>query len=125
MNISDQILQIVQYITNLVPVFLALAGWGALVAVVINIGKTIGIVPDGVAPKVSLVMNLVGFVTLAALGLFAGVTPEYFDQFAGAVAAMLIAVLGLVTQLGAGLKTHTTLSNGNVPLLGKSFSRDK
>jgi hypothetical protein len=41
----------------------------------------------------------------------------------GAVAAMLIAVLGLVTQFWSAIKTHTTLANGRVPLLGKSYSR--
>jgi hypothetical protein len=104
---------------------LALAGWGALVAVVINIGKTVKLIPDGAAPKVNLVLNLVGFVALAALGLFAKITPEYFDKIAGATAAMLIAVLGLVTQYTAALKTHNTLSSAGLPLLGKSYSASK
>lgn len=124
MDTSNQVLEIVNYITGLVPVFLALAGWGALVAVVINIGKSVGLVKDGVAPKVNLVFNLVGFVALIALGLFAKVTPEYFDQFAGAIAAMLVAVLGLVTQFASASKTHSTLSDGNVPVIGKSYSKE-
>jgi hypothetical protein len=122
---ATEFLKVVNYITALVPVFMALAGWGSLVAILINLGKTIGLIKDGVAPKVNLVLNLAGFVVLAGLGLFNLITPEYFDQVAGAVAAMLTAVIGLVTAYGAAAKTHGILSGAGLPVIGKSYSAAK
>ncbi len=120
---ASKFLQIVTYITALVPTFMALAGYGALVTIVVNTLKSIGVLKDGQAPKVVLVLNLGGFVVLAGLGLFGAITPEYFDQIASAVAAMLTAIIGLVTAYGASLGTHTVLKNASAPVIGKSFSK--
>jgi hypothetical protein len=110
------------WIQPLLAVFVTLAGVSALVAVLINIGKAFGIVKDGTAGNWSLVLNGIFFVVMVALGLFAKVTPQQFDQVAQQVATILIAVLGLVTQFGLTNKFHDVVSGAHIPLLGYSHS---
>jgi hypothetical protein len=122
MQVPTDVLGILVWITNMIPVFLALASWGALVAMVINLLKGFGVVKDGDAPKWVLGFNVVGLVVFLALGLFKGVTPEQFDNVAKIVVALLVAVLGFVTQFKGAQFTHETLTTSQIPGLGKSFS---
>jgi hypothetical protein len=58
---------------NILLVFGALIGWPALVALVIDILKFVGVVVDGTAGKWSLAFNLLGFL---AVGVAVGFYPD-------------------------------------------------
>ena len=127
MDVNALILQltaVVASLAGLIPVFLSLAGWAALVTIVINLLKVFGVVQDGQAPKFLLVFNSVGLILFAALGIFAHVAPEQFDALASAIAGLLTAILGFVTMFGVSEKAHKVLSNANLPGIGKSYSGD-
>ena len=113
-------LQLLTYLTSLVLVFTTLAGWGALVAVVINILKTLNVAKDGQAQNWNLGLNAIGLVALFALGVFGKVTPEQFNTAAATASTLLIAGLGFVTQFKASTVTHSVLSQAEIPVIGKS-----
>ena len=115
-------LELLSYITGLIPVFLSLAGVGALIAIVINILKTLNVIKDGDAPKWNLGLGTLGLLALIVLGVFKNVTPEQFNTAAGIVATLLVTVLGFVTQFKAAAVTHNVLSNSELPVIGKSRS---
>jgi len=109
------------FVSNLAAVFAALAGVAALVSVVVDFAKRFGL-PDGKAPVLAFWLNAAAFIALAALGLFAHVSPEQFDQVASAIATILTVLLGFITQVILTPKIHGALKGGNVPLLYKSHS---
>lgn len=109
---------------DLLMEFLALGGAAAVIAALVNIGKVVGL-GDGQAPKVSLVLNLIGFVALVALRVFVPqVDIGQVDTTAQGIAAVLVAVLGLATQLGLTRLFHEKALKG-MPLIGKSHSQEK
>lgn len=109
-------------INALVLQLAALAGFGALVAALVNIGKQIGIVKDGQAPTYSTGLNLIGLVVLFALKVFAPeVSVEGLDATAAQVAQLLTVAFGLIVQLGGAQFAHGLLRG--VPVVGKSFSK--
>jgi hypothetical protein len=106
-------------LTGLAVQFGALLGVAALVAALINAGKTFGIVKDGDAPKWSLGLNGLGFAALLVTRLFAPqVDPAVADQVAGQAAQILILVLGLVSQFGFAKLANNGLRG--LPVIGKS-----
>ncbi|MEW6649315.1 MAG: hypothetical protein AB1453_03895 [Chloroflexota bacterium] len=110
-----------QDVNQLLVSFLSLAGVGALISALVNVGKTIGWVKDGQAPVVVTGLNLVGMVALFALRL---VRPDFdigaADDLAQGIAQVLTVVLGFVIQLGSSRLTHAAVKN--VPIVGKSYS---
>jgi hypothetical protein len=104
---------------ELVVQFVALAGFAALVAVVINILKALGIVGDGQAPKWSLAFNLVGFALFVLLGLV-GIDFSAFDPVFAQLASILTAVLGIIGMLGVSRVSHAIVLG--MPLIGKTHS---
>jgi hypothetical protein len=107
---------------QLLTSLLSLGGFAAFVAALNNAGKKLGLVPDGKAGAVSLVLNLVGLVGLAGLQLAgrADLIPV-LDANAGSIAQALTAVVALVFQLYISRTTHTNVLAG-MPLVGKSHS---
>jgi len=106
---------------SLATQFLSLAGVGLLVAVLINVGKTAGLVKDGTAPTWSLGINLAGLVALFVLKVFAPqVDVSNLDSVAGQVAQILTIAVGLFVQLGGSRLGHELVKN--IPLIGKSFT---
>ncbi len=107
---------------QLLSSFLALAGWAALVAAVINAGKFLKLIPDGQAPNVSITLNVVGFAALTILRLF---RPDFdvagADVVLASVATVLTSVLALLSQLGVS----KLINNGikGLPVIGYSYSR--
>lgn len=106
---------------GLVVQLVALAGFGGLIALLINVGKHFGIVHDGTSQSWSLGLNAVGLVVLVVLRIFA---PQLDvsagdQQVAQAVQAFTI-LFGLFTQL-AGAKGANALVRGT-PVIGKTFS---
>jgi len=99
----------------------ALAGWAALVAVLINIGKLAGLVKDGQAGKYNLFLNLGGLVALTILKVFApDVDILVLDSFAAQIAQVLVSILALVGMLGFSKISHLAVKH--LPVIGKSYS---
>ena len=109
---------------NLVIQFGTLAGFAALVAAIINILKSAGLVKDGQAQTYSAILNLVGLAGLLSLQVFrpqADVT--YLDGQAAQIANVLLVVSGYVVQLGGAKLMHLILTG--MPLVGKSYSQEQ
>jgi hypothetical protein len=101
--------------------FGTLAGFAALVAVVINLMKAAGFIQDGQAQTWSAAFNLLGLAALLYLRVFqpqADIT--YLDTQAAQIANILLIVGGYIIQLGGSKLTHILLSG--TPLIGKSFT---
>lgn len=110
---------------DLIVQFGTLAGVAALIAALVNVGKVLGIVPDGSAAKVSAGLSLAAFITLAALKIFApDVDVAGLDKQAADLAVAALYILGLVTQLGLPAKFHGFLSNADVPVIGRSHTNE-
>lgn len=111
-------------INTLVAQLVALAGVGTLIAVLVNLGKQVGIVKDGQAPIASTALNLAALVGLFLLKVFKPETdPTQLDAVAAQVAQLLTLVFGLFVQLGGAKLGHELLKG--VPVVGKSFSAPK
>lgn len=74
----------------LLVLFGSLGGVGALVAALVNVGKTVGLVKDGQAPTVSTGLNLVGLVVVFVLGVVAPEKIAGVSQYAGQFSEVLI-----------------------------------
>jgi len=111
-------------LSSLLAQFLALAGVGALVALIINVLKVVGVVKDGDAPTWATGANLVGLVILFLLRVF---VPQAdigkLDGLAATIAQIGVLVLGLVTQLLASRATHYAVRGA--ALVGTSYSLRK
>jgi len=108
-------------LTDLFTGFLALAGVAALIAALINVGKAIGWVPDGAAPKFSLWLNLVFFALFVILSIFKpDVDIAGLDANAQAVAQLMIGALAFIGQLGVSRVSNAALRG--TPLVGFSHS---
>lgn len=108
-------------IQALVAQLVALAGFGALVAAVVNALKFFGIVKDGQAPAYTGALNLAGLVALFALKVFAPAADmANLDGIAGQIAQLLTVAFGLFVQLGGSKAAHEALKGA--PLFGFSYS---
>lgn len=111
-------------LSTMVAQFTLLAGFGALVAVVVNAGKQFGVVKDGQAPAYTLVINLAGFIVFVIVRLFqpdvdVPATDPLFQQ----IAQILVLVLGLVGQLG--VTKVANLAVRGQPVIGFSYTLQK
>ena len=96
-------------------------GVAALIAMLIDIGKSAGWLQDGVAPKWSAGLNLLGMVILIAFKIFRPMlTIEIIYAQAGIIASVLLVVSGYVLMIITSRQTHQSLAA--VPFIGKSFS---
>jgi hypothetical protein len=101
-----------------------LGGVAAIIAVLINIFKTLGVIQDGQATTYSVVANFVVFAGLVATNLFKiNVDVAGLDANLATYAVMLTTVFGYFVQLG-GTKLFNSLIKG-VPVIGKSYTADK
>lgn len=107
---------------QLLTSFLALAGFAALTAAVINAGKFIGLIADGQAPNVSIALNVAGFAALVILRLF---KPDFDVAGADSVLATVASILTGILALGGQLGFTKIINNGlkGLPVIGYSHSR--
>lgn len=109
---------------DLVVQLTALAGFAALIAFVINLGKVVGFVKDGTAEKWSAGLNLVGLIILFSVKIFRpDLDIEGIDQTLLQVANIGTYILGFVLQLGVSKFSNYAVKG--VPIIGKSYSLDK
>lgn len=110
MNISDLLVQ-----------FLALGGVAALIAVLVNLGKSFGLVSDGTADIWSTGLNLVGLLVLFVLKIVApNISLPNVDKTAATIAQLLTLVLQLFFQFGVSKVAYASIRG--VPVIGKSFT---
>lgn len=123
-QIVDPIAKVLDVLTG----FAQLAGFAALTASLLNIGKIIKIkgvpiIRDGTTSSWFAGISLV---ELLFLSICAFVKPEwsvgFLDTQAGALNVVMTILLGFITQLLSGFSAHTLLSKYQVPLIGTSFS---
>lgn len=109
---------------QILALWLSLAGVGAGIALLINIGKTTGVVKDGQAQTWSAGLNLVGIVAVFVLKL---VKPDldwtFIDSQAQVLAEIGTLAFGFVLQLLSAKTTHAAVRN--VPVIGKSYGSAK
>ena len=99
----------------------ALGGFAALVAMLVNVLKSFGLIGDGHAGQVAVGLNLAGLVALFVVGQFApGFDIGIFDQQLGQLAEILILIFAFVFQNFISNGTHGTLSGMRIPVIGKS-----
>ena len=106
---------------DLLVIFATLAGFGALVSLLVNVGKYFGIVKDGTADKWVAGLNLVGLVALFVIKTwFPQIDIMQLDANLGAFVIVLTVVFDyIITILGSKL---TYLAVKNLPIIGKSYS---
>lgn len=108
-------------ISQLVSQWIALAGFAALVALVVNIGKVTKVVKDGQASTWTLGLNLAGLVGFFFLRLFQpDLDVTQVSDIAGQLAQAGAIILSVVIQMGTSKTTHVAVKG--VPVIGKSFS---
>lgn len=111
-------------VSQLILQLATLAGFAALVSVLVNVGKFLGIVQDGTADKWVAGANLVGIIGLFILRTyFPGVPVEGVDQTMLEIAEFGGYVMGFVVMIFGSKLTYKAVSG--LPIVGKSFSGDK
>lgn len=104
-----------------------LAGVGALIAALVNIGKTAGLVKDGTAGNWSAGLNVLALIALYVLHVFNPAQAAQLvgsgDQIAGSIAQIATLVVGVYFQLRSAQWGHETLKG--LPVIGKSHSAIK
>ena len=96
-----------------------LVGFGALIAMLVNVGKGFGIVKDGKAKTWVTGLNV-----LLMLAVYFGGVLDYsiisVDPAAGTLAELAGVAFALVAQLGGSSLTHVVLRGA--PIVGASHS---
>jgi hypothetical protein len=117
MSIPDVILSVFMQ-------FLTLAGFGALLAAVINVLKWAKVVKDETAGAWLAGLSLVTIAFLVYMKIFQPqIAIDFLDSQAAVIAQILILILGYVTQLFSGFASHKLFSTLRIPLIGKSYSQ--
>jgi hypothetical protein len=104
---------------------MALGGVAAAIALIVNVLKTIGVVKNGQAGTWAAGLNLVGLIGLFVAGV---VAPEFdipgLDATIAQVVEILRLIFAFIVQNWISKSTHDVFSSGEVPIVGKSFSKD-
>lgn len=101
-----------------------LAGFAALISILVNVAKWFKWIPDGVAPKIVAGANVLLVLVIYFLRVFhinydvAGLDPQMQE-----VASLLSFVLSFVIDLGVSKGTHQMVKG--LPVIGKSYSLEK
>jgi hypothetical protein len=110
-----------QVVLDLALSFGGLVGVAGVITVLVNLLKLIGWVADGTSDTWIAVLNLVAFVTLAAIKVFnPQITTAILDEQAARLATLGVFALGYLTQI-IGSKQIYKLIRG-LPIIGKTFS---
>ena len=104
---------------NLMESASQLIGYGALIAMLVNVGKGVGIVKDGMAKVWVTGLNLLLVIALYVAGVY-GFDLAGSDSLAGALADLGALAFVVVVQLGGSGLTHAVVRGS--PVLGVSHS---
>lgn len=108
------------FINDLFSLVAPYAGFAALVAVLVQLGKQYKLVADGDAGKISAALNLAGGVAVYALSKFAvGFDFATADTVFGELSQILTAVFAFVAQVGGSKVFYLILKSAGV---GKSLT---
>lgn len=108
---------------NVLVEFATLAGFAALVTVIVNVLKFFGVVKDGTADKWVAGFNLVGFIALYVVRhIIPDFNPIPIDSTMGEIALVGGYVLSYVTMLLGSKLTYVAVKG--LPFIGKSNSGD-
>ena len=106
---------------QLIAQFVSLMGVAALIAAIVNVGKTVGFVQDEQAHKFSAVLSLIAFVSFVYFRVFVPEVDVFaLDTQAAEIAKFMLYVLGFLVQMGLPAKFHEFFKG--LPLVGKSYS---
>ncbi len=106
---------------DLVNQWSALLGIAALIAAIINILKSVGIVKDGYAGIWSLALNLLGLILLFVVRVFhPSFDVSLLDSNAAQLANVLVVAFGFLVQIGFSKVAYLIVKG--LPLIGKSFT---
>lgn len=98
----------------------SLVGFGAVIGVVVNVLKAVGVVKDGQAQNWSVGLNLLGMAILLGLRVY---VPDLdipgADSSLQQLAAVLTVVFNYIMQLIGSKGAHNLLRG--VPVVGKSY----
>jgi len=110
-------------VEQLVMLLGSLGGFSTLIAFIVNLLKSTGVIKDGSAGNVSTGLDLLALVILYLTGIYApGANLGVFSQIAASIAQLGILVLPL---FGIGMATTSFLGHKAIrgfPILGKSYS---
>lgn len=100
-----------------------MAGFAGLIALLINVGKTFGVVKDGQAQTWSAVLNLFGLAVMLALNVFRpGVDIGAVDQWVSGFVEVATVVLTYIMQILVSRGAHYAVAG--LPVIGKSHTVD-
>lgn len=104
--------------------FTSLAGVSALVAVLVQIFKLLGLVKDGTAHRWTAGFNLIAFIVLVYFGVFQpSVAVSILDGYAAQIAQIALFVLGFVVQMATSKPVYSAFKTAQVPLLRYSLTK--
>lgn len=104
-----------EFINDLFSLVAPYAGFAALVAVLVQLGKQYQLIADGDAGKVSAALNLLGGVVVYAVSKFVvGFDFISADNVLGEVANILTAVFAFVAQVGGSKVFYLILKSAGV-----------
>lgn len=103
----------------------SLASAAAVVTVLINIGKTLGIVKDGTAKTWSFILNMILMIALLVMKIFVpGAMVETADQTLTTISEVLLSVLAILgLMMPVSNKVYSAVKG--VSVIGKSYELDK
>ena len=109
-------------LSELLVLWGSLGGFGALIAFVVNILKTAGVVKDGQAKTWSAGLNLLGLAGLLAVGVYApDLDLTNLDQQVQQFVDVGLVVFAYIVQLLGARLGHESVRG--VPVFGKSYSQ--
>ena len=112
---------ILQDIMNVGTSLATLTGVAALISVIVNVLKYFTLIPDGMAGRFFALLNLIAFIALAAMRIFAPqFSLAYLDGIAAQVATIALFVTGYLFQLGIGQTAYSIIQQTNIPILSHS-----
>ncbi len=112
-----------EFLNLVLTIVAGLVGFPLLLAALINLGKLLGIIPDGAAPTANMIGNLIAYVVVAVLVLL-GKTDLIpgVDVQLSALADLLLAVGAFLVSLKATKASNDHVLEG-LPLVG--YAHDK
>ena len=110
-----------ELLSEIFNIVAGMSGLSAFVAVLLNVGKKMGIVKDGQAPVWSACINLIVLIALFAARVFnINVDASRLNELFAGLAQIGSVILTYLASLAVSRLTHTFLRGA--PLIGTSYT---